>query len=862
VIVQWLQDLSDENVLSYGHKAVTLGRLSRAGLPVPEGFVVSGQQFAAHAERCLGPQWWHSELKPTELEFQRFVQTELDPALVAAIDHAYGALGDPAVSVAVRSSSTLEDRSDRSAAGMHESVLGVVGLSAVLAALRQVWLSLWSGPALAYDRHRPASGPPLVAVLVQRLVQADAAGVMFTANPVTGSPEEIVVNSVWGLGAPAMAGELMPDAFVVNRRTGALCSSTVARKPFRLSCAGPDLRRQPLSEDQAGAPSLSPAQLRQLAELARRVEDEALLGCPPCDVEWARQDETFFVVQARPVTSRTPQGGAPNDLWTNANVGEALPGVATPLTWSIALRYSEHGFRRAFAALGCRVPRQAKLVGRFHGRIYLNLSQCLAILDQVPFVSPETFAELGGLTLAPDLAPRRSWDAVASGRFLARLPGNLFRLARDNMDLERRLAAVEQQVADMVPRLSRARLSLACPSMLGDFLTATDQLLVAAGDLLLTCSANAAGSFLVVQQLVRAWLGADGAGLERALLAGEGELESAKPGIALWHMAQALRHDPQSRAILLETEPERLAVSSFPAGSQIRRDLELFFTAFGYRALREAELFSPRWSEEPAVIFAALRHHLHGRAAFSPREQSLEAGRARRQQAWERIAEQIGPRRRWLLRRLVVVARRYGRLRERLRARVTQVLGFYRELALASGQYLGAPEAAFFLTIDELSDLLGQGAPGREALELNDLWQARRREYELDCQRPDPPPVFRGQPGRAVADGGDGGDLLQGVAASPGQASGTARVLTDHRQAGQFAGEILVVPSADVGWSPLFLVARGLVTELGGVLSHAAVIAREYGVPAVFGVPEATKLIRTGQGVTVDGDRGVVRFER
>ena len=859
-----------------GHKAASLAQLTRAGFPVPPGFVVSGRAFAKSAEQVLGARWWEAGRGEQATEIRRRLEAvELEDELVSRIGAAYDQLtagGAPSV-VAVRSSSTAEDTAVTSCAGLQDSVLGVAGLDQVLGALRSVWASFWSSRAQVYLASLGRRGRPvLVGVIVQRLVPAEAAGVLFSVNPVTGAQNEIVINSSYGLGEPVLSGSVSPDTFVVDKPSLALRSLMVRPKTESLEARPAGTARVPVAWDRRQQPSLTEEQWRELAELGRRVE--AHLG-GPCDMEWAVAAGAFHVLQARPITACGEGGPARSlawlqgetagevvadnqDVWTNANVGEALPGVATPLTWSIAAAYSERGFKRAFGALGCIVPEKASLVGRFHGRIYLNLTQFCEVLAQVPLVSPLALVELGGVRLPEGMAlppPRRTWQVAR--QFLQRLPSTVARLAAQNLATERQVEEVEKRVAEAAERMRHLELHRLSGGRLDDELGRVDALLEATGDTMLTCASNSLGSFLLVRLLIRTWLGESERGLERELLSGGAELESAKPGIALWHMAEALKREPSSLRLLLESELTQLRVSSFPEGSSLRRDLDSFQLAFGYRAVREAELMAPRWSEEPTMIFAALREYV--RSGGPPPGRALEERRRATRESWARVEARLGRLRALIVGRLVHVARRYSRLRERLRARVTQVLGLYRVIALEVGRRLGEPQGAFFLTAEEVHSSLRRGSlPGD--LDVAAVIAARRRRYERDRALPEPPPLFVGRPPLeerrpSVVPGA----RLEGLGASPGRVRGVARVLRDHLQAGELrAGEILVVSCADVGWSPLFLLAGALVTELGGVLSHAAVIAREYGVPAVFGVAGATDLIASGQELTVDGHAGWV----
>ena len=292
-----------------------------------------------------------------------------------------------------------------------------------------------------------------------------------------------------------------------------------------------------------------------------------------------------------------------------------------------------------------------------------------------------------------------------------------------------------------------------------------------------------------------------------------------------------------------------------------RRALEKFFRAYGFRGPQEAEIASPRWKEEPGVVFVALRAHL---AEGGPRGAPVEMERrqrAVREKAAGELERRVPAPVRLAVRHLLRLVQRFTRLRERLRSYVTEVLGMYREVLLDTSRRLVAKnqnygtDGAFFLTIDEVHSILRGDERSWAA-----LVERRRRQYVRDSALPAPPSTFVGYPPDA-ADEPPIADTLHGLAAASGVIEGRARVLTDPSQSADLKpGEVLVAPYADVGWSPLFTLAGAVVTDLGGPLSHASVVAREYGLPSVVNVKVGTRTIRTGDRVRVDGDRGLVHI--
>lgn len=853
----------------WGGKAAGLARLVAAGFHVPPGLCVSADVFRRHTARALdgdrGPAVFafdrSGRLDAARLEMvaARVRATPLDPAVVEAVDRTLRELRLEGRPVAVRSSGNFEDRADWSAAGQQETVLGCVGTREVCAAILRCYAAAFRPATVAYLRR---AGIPLeevsLALVVQALVRAEVSGVLFTLNPVTGNTGELVVNALCGGGEALVSGRRTPESLVLDRAT------------LRV------LRRD--EPPGAARPALDNGRARDLGRLALRAE--RILG-GPLDIEWAfdaEDPDRIALLQARPITAvhpvEPPEDGGPAApsrrrlallpgrrpdpsrwVWTNANVGEALPGVATPFTWSVALGFSRLGFERAFATLGCSVPHDAVLVGRFHGRIYLNATEFLRIASQVPLLTPSHIERLGGVPGLGRLHAER--NVLDSAAFVLRLPLTLARLARANLGLDAALDDYERRLASERARLAARDLRGLDGGTLLAELDRRARWLDETGSLMLTCASNSLSSYVALGTLLRLWLPGQAEQLLAGLMAGFADLESAQPGLALWHISEIVRLDAPARAVLEGAPPERLRLDDFPADGPTRRALAGFLRAYGFRAVREAELSTPRWSEDPAFLFATLRSYLASEvgAPLGRVERQKEA----RRRAVEAVERDLPAGKFALVRHALRLAQKYTRLRERMRSRVTEVLGWYRAFALEVGRRLGDRDAGFFLDLDAVRAFLRGALPADEAAAIV---AENRERFAADVARPDPPTVFVGSPPPLVPPATEGTELC-GVGASPGRAEGFVRVLREPAEADRLVqGEVLVVPHADVGWSPLFLVASAVVTGMGGTLSHAAIVAREYGVPAVFGVPGVVGRLRTGDRVVVDGTAGTVALVR
>jgi pyruvate,water dikinase len=861
-----------------GGKAARLAWLAKHGFAVPEAWVLPQEVFV-NAVRELPPGCEPRALlraaggrtgdaRVAEAR-QEILRAPLPKGLEAELEELWRSLEARAPwGLAVRSSATCEDGTLVSMAGLAESVLGVRGGAALADAVRTVWASLASGRALAYLAAHGVRDVGM-AVILQRVVEAEAGGVMFTRAPrAVGSLDgragahERIVNVGFGLGAPVVNGHTTPDVLRLDVR-GRVVDAAIARKTQAMVVGESTVHEVEVPDPDR--PALSPERVLELAEIAARLEK---LEPVAWDVEFACDQKTTWLVQARPVTGRGfPDGGDAHTVWSSVNVGEALPGVATPFTWSVAGAFSDSGFRRAFAALGCRVPKNAVLVGNVHGRFYLNLTQFMRIAAQVPWLDPRTLVELGGGGGGDELAIQVA--GVSRRGFYARLPSTAARLLREQFRLDEHVTQFEA-FAEKAWRANNA-LDLAILPDEGVARTIRDvqALLAQAGNVMLTCASSALGTHLALKMLLErvAPLGADR--LASLLTAGIRDLESARPGIGIMRIANLARKEPEAREAI-ERE-STTGLDAIPDGPT-RRALVSFLDLYGDRAVREAELSTPRWREDPRPVLAMIRVALRGEA----REVESTLARAKGQADAEmaRLMPRLGIFEQTLVRHLVARAQKSARLRERMRAWVTRVLGMLRQAVLdadrrllrrdpelerdhrallASASPVASIKSAFFLTVDELVQAL-RAHPS----DLAPLVRARRAELARDRARPDPPSTFVGAPPALVLPP-SGGDTLRGLPASTGVVEGRARVLFAAEDMGTLQpGEVLVVHTTDIGWTPLFLLAAGVVTELGGPLSHAAVVAREFGVPSVVNVEGATRAIRTGEYVRVDGERGVV----
>ncbi len=526
-------------------------------------------------------------------------------------------------------------------------------------------------------------------------------------------------------------------------------------------------------------------------------------------------------------------------LWTRDNVGEVIPDPVTPLSWSVLDPLGNRSFAKVLRRLGLGAYPDAGLFGRFYGHVYFNQTLFQAMMGRF-------YPSRAGWWAAPRLA----LTALRALLLLRRLPGEGESVIE--MVLARRRSEEGLKLAALAPGDVLARLA--------DW----RRLGVAVMEVHLLVSVMAELLYQALDKLAARWSAGEVTAAD--LTTGLTGVRSAETGQALTALARRICQDERLRDLVLATTPEALParLAETEAGRALWSRIEFFLSEHGHCAAQEFELAAPRWRDEPAIVLGVLQ--AHARAAVSPPSGGTKGGIATRLQAVAQVEGRLWLPLRWLFHYLLRWTRSFIVARENLKYHFVIAHGRLRQLYLAlaeqfvaAGQ-LNAPDDVFFLTADEVVSLAGGGS-------LESVLVAERRQAWMAEQWTAPPMAFEQRDdGRLHSTSSpsvseDAGQLLRGFAASPGSYTGRARVL--HSPTGGAAiepGEVLVAPATNPGWAPLLLAAGALVTEIGGTLSHGAIIAREYGLPAVLNVAGATRHIRTGQTVCVDGSQGTVRL--
>ena len=876
-----------------GGKAANLGELARAGFPVPPGFCVTTAAYSSVAAGAeLEPALEDLAALPAEAADraaarlaalaaavrERLLAAPMPASVTDAVLRAYAELGDEESPVAVRSSATTEDLPFASFAGQHDTYLNVVGPDDVLDAVRRCWASLWTDRAVSYRTSNAIDhGSARLAVVVQRMVAAEVAGVMFTADPVTGRRRQTVIDASPGLGEAVVSGAVNPDHFVIDTGTGRVLQRRLGDKRLRISAsAGGGTERAELLPGSRAA-CLTDRQLGALVQLGARVE--AHYGAPQ-DTEWAIDPGgTIWLTQARPITTLYPlPAGAmapdqPLRAYFCASLAQGLHRPLTPMGLAI------------FPLMGSSIARLAgvprpdvlagpALVTQAGLRLFFDITAIVrsragrAIAPRILGVM-----EARSAAVIRHLMQDPQWAVDRSSRPFVRGAARV--LVRSGAPLRAFEAVIRPAAARArVWRIQDEIVAATTPSpdaTGADRLVLIEQAVVEHGALVPVRTAPVVAPGFLALALARRLVGDHVTADElQSVLRGLPCNPTTDMDLRLWELAQRLRPDPDSRRAFADDPPERLA-ERYRAGAlpPVAQDgMAGFLATYGHRAVAEIDVGLPRWSEDPAYLMGVLANYLRLEDA------SLAPDAQFRRAAGEAEA---------MVTELVRRAGRQGRLRARLVAlaldRTRQLAGFrempkyllivllarIRQLLWPIGEelaQLGRLERAediFFLDLRETGQALG-GEDPRQRIE------SRKATYARELRRRHVPRILLSDgtepEAEHAAPSGPVAGALSGTPSSAGIVTAKARVILDPVGVRLEPGEILVAPSTDPGWTPLFLTAGGLVMEMGGANSHGAVVAREYGIPAVVGVAHASERIQTGQVITVDGSSGTVDIRR
>ena len=859
--------LSDSraDLATAGGKGASLARLSAEGLPVPEGFHVTTaayDHFVAENELLpiIAAACATADVdQPVTLQIasqtiqDSFVNGQMPEEIAQAIVLAYDNLPGTDPAVAVRSSATAEDLPDLSFAGQQESFLNICGPAAVQEAVKRCWASLWTARAIGYRSHHQIGQDEVsLAVVVQLLVLAEASGILFTANPLTGRRDQIIISAAWGLGEAIVGGLVTPDSLIVDKTTGQVVERETADKQLMTVRQENGTDEHDTPDQLRHRPALSDEEAAGLARLGVRIE--ALYGLP-MDIEWTLAEGKLAVVQARPITALPePEPAAPTNWKLPAgayvamrnNIVELMVDPLSPLFKTFGLSAVNRSMGDLLAAFfGKRGIAPEELIIAVNDYAYYNGSlkpwrMMMMILDSVGIFkrmftgAVERWTEAGRPRYAAIVENWRTED-------WRRLPATELLSAASQL-LEAAIDAYGALVSGVIPGawMSEALFNLAY------------KLVKRRGD-------PAAPTFLMGYNSL--------------------PIRSEK---SLYDLAQWARSDDALVAYLDETPSSQLAGQlgkveppqdiDGRTWAEWRELFQAHLKAYGH-TIYNLDFANPVPADDPSPLLDTMKLFLKGQGTNPHTRQ--QAAAQRREQATQAMLKRLKGLRLRIFRNNLNRAQRYAPMREDGLADVGLSYPLLRQMLLELGRrfveggLIEEPDDIFWLEEDEVENATAR-LDGSEALNNLAGLIPGRKAARRAARRVSPPmmlpqikipgPGFKGLKSKRAE---RSSESLKGVAASPGRVTAPACVVHGPADFGQMkAGDVLVASITTPAWMPLFARASAIVTDIGGPLSHGSIVAREYGIPAVLGTGSATSRIRKGQIITVDGSEGTVYLKK
>jgi pyruvate,water dikinase len=854
------QEIDRTQVAVVGGKGAHLGELSRIeGINVPAGFCVTTdafQRIMAEAPSIVDQLDRLSRLKPDDREAIRALSLgvrrtlegiAIPDDLAAAITRPLARLGEQAA-YAVRSSATAEDLPTASFAGQQDTYLNVVGPAAILQHVSRCWASLFTERAVTYRLrngfdHRKVH----MAVVVQQMVFPQAAGILFTADPITGNRKVTSVEASFGLGEALVSGLVNADVYKV--RDGEVIAKAVATKQLAVhaSPAG-GTQEETIAPERQAQPALSERQVVRLAQLGRRIE--AHFGRPQ-DIEWCLVDDDFQIVQSRPITTLFPipeAGDQENHVYVSVGHQQMMTDPMKPLGLSV---------------WQLTTPRPMAEAG---GRLFVDVTRILAS----PASRPGLLAMLGR---SDPLIGDALQTILDRGDFIPSLPdegppawtppgGGAASIETDPA-IVAELIGRSQAAIDAVKRDIQTKSG---PALL-DFILADLQERKRIQDprSLQVVMAGMEATWWLNEQM-QAWLGEKN--VADTLTQSVPNNVTSEMGLALLDVADVIRPHPEVVAFLQHVEDDDFldGLAELEGGREGRDAIQAWLDKYGMRGVGEIDITRPRWSEHPTALMPMILGHIK---SFRPgeAERRFKRGRQEAKEKERELLERLrdlpdGQQKAEETKRMIDRVRTFAGYREYPKYGMVSRYFVYKQALmeeaerLVQAHVLHEKEDIFYLRFEELQDVVRTNR-------VDDQLIRQRKDAFRSYQALTPPRVLTSD-GEVVTGSYRRDDLpagaLVGLPVSAGIVEGRARVILDMAEADLEPGDILVTAYTDPSWTPLFVAIKGLVTEVGGLMTHGAVIAREYGLPAVVGVEHATRLIQDGQRIRVHGTDGYVEI--
>ncbi len=889
------EELDRTKLAWVGGKGANLGEMTRHDFPVPEGFCITTRAYRELIASDEGLEELFRRLDGVEADAieeirqlgeairTRIRELPLNEDLQAQIVEAWKKLGEEHF-YAVRSSATAEDLPDASFAGQQDTYLNVKGADELIAKVRACWASLFTDRAIVYrvKNHFPHREVAL-SVVVQRMVKPDVSGIMFTADPLSENRTIISIDASFGLGEAIVSGKVSPDLYLFDKRRKKILKKELGPKEmgiFPLEEGGTVERA--LDEEMRQRFALFDEQIEELAQLGMKIEE--YYGAPQ-DIEWCLEDGTFYIVQSRPITSLYPAFEDPHpedllQLYISFNHIQVMTDPISPMgvsTLTLLL---------PFGSWGKPATARSQYVNVAGGRMYMNLTQAMRhkifrkMLPKFFLIADELIAQGVMEFIERERFKEESKGAKTFSAFsilwnvylpIIRKAIVLFLKPLDEQITAKRSQLIDDEIAKLTKKLEELKekpkerlhyLFNFMGKLLEDFLVPNFIPLVLLGVSSAHFSAALAGIPFESQDI------------SDLMRAPTGNV-TTEMDLRVGDLADVARRYPEVVALLRSEETKGIEekLKQVEGGEEFLVALKEFLERYGARGASEIDIARLRWHEDPTPLFQMINGNLAEAESGKHRQQHKEMQK-RAERAQERIVQAAGKGfwgwlKKLLARRLTRFHRSMMGVREHPKWMLIRTLWIAKNVLFEEGEllveqgFLDDVQDIFYITWEELfAHLDGRWEELFPAKSMKEVVAERRAKYEF-WKKLTPPRVLtsEGEIIRATHSNVEAPEgALIGSSASAGVVEGIARVITSPKDAVLENGEILIAPFTDPGWTPLFINAAGLVMEVGGLMTHGSVVAREYGIPAVVCIPDATTRIKTGQRIRVNGDLGFVEI--
>jgi pyruvate,water dikinase len=878
-----------------GGKGLHLCEMTAAGLPVPPGFILTTEayrDFVAenHLEGVLREalkSFSNPDAAALEGMSQKiraaFGKAKISDAVKQDLIEAWQSLGEPAV--AVRSSATAEDLPDLSFAGQQDTYLNITTKELLLTRVIDCWSSLWTARAIGYRLRQGVDQSNIaLAVVVQQMVQSDVSGVLFTANPLSGSRVECVIDATFGLGEALVSGLVEPDHYVVDTRENRILSKTLGKKALSIRAGGEGGVRQ-VSESAQERQALSDEHIIEMANLGMRVQQTFT---DPQDIEWAYSGDRLYLLQTRPITSLFPlPDGLPIEPLKTLVSFASVQGMVDPLT-PIGASSLKQIFAMASELFGVKTTEETQTALYSAGeRLWINFTPIIRSTfgrKAIPYifgmVEPTVKQAIDQILEDPRLQPERKGMSFKSRLQLAgfALPvaGNVLLNLMSPLRRRKYIVAQGEKVLSKTNQMAY--------EIKGDrYARLTQQ-----ADLLRLVGYKYLGmAFIRFVSGVASGVASWNALRMLTSKADKGEIDhwsdlllevtrgvpdnpTTSMDLKLWEMARAIRSDVSAVKVLRSQTPQELS-QRYLRGDlpEVAMDaVNRFLETYGGRGFCEIDLGRTRWAEDPTHVFEMLVNFLKIENESEAPDAVFARGRVAAEAAVAELTGRIRRTKGGFMRARVAGffahrVRMLMGLRENPKFFAVRMMWIiHREIKktglefVASGELEHADDL-FYLTLPEI-----KAFAAKEPRDWKALIADRRARFERELQRRQLPRLLLSD-GRAFYEGmaelkENDGKSITGSPVSPGVVEGMVRVVLNPSRSDLGPGEIMVCPGTDPSWTPLFMVAGGLIMEVGGMMTHGAVVAREYGIPAAVGVDRATTRLKTGMKVRLNGSTGEI----